>query len=524
MVCSEPTRSFPSYLASSSSSSSVSVGGEGAADPVMVKEELEAAEALADLAHLAMRENSGTESAGNWGVKGKRAKKRVKSESPPTPSSSSPVVPDLLPQDQAVIGPVQWERVSANVEEPVKTELVLTKKITKTEQDAEVTNSTPICTTSYPSFNCTKSRRNLTEEEKEERRIRRILANRESARQTIRRRQALCDDLTKKAADLTLENESLKRKKVLALKQYQSLEETNRLLKFQMAKAKKAEIEETADENMSAYMKIPSSSPTNSPLFLFNRPPFTPVFWPSIIQSSNSIQLQQVPQNPMGIPSNISLSCNVTADSSHEPGNPININGSRTPMYVFPCPWFFPHYENGNVLEPQSSCLEIKQEGAFFNSQGIASSSSRNAVQLENNQSSFPVRLDTEASGTVETKPSTDLTENPAQFPDDRGDQHTGIHHKEEESREMFLPLLNRGGVSSNIKHESELQLDVGANFEKSSTAGHPFSALTEKNSEPIIYPSRKMADAIAAAEARKRRKKLTKLKNLHGRQCRMQC
>ncbi|XP_004303007.1 PREDICTED: uncharacterized protein LOC101299496 isoform X2 [Fragaria vesca subsp. vesca] len=531
MVCSETTRSFPSSSAassSSSSSSSVSVGGGEVADPMMVKEELEAAEALADLAHLAMRENSGAESAGNWGLKGKRAKKRVKSESPPTLSGSNPVpaCPDL-PQDEAVIGPAQCERVCINVvAEPVKTETVMSKRIAKSEQDAELTNSTPICNTSYPSFNCTKSRRNLTEEEKEERRIRRILANRESARQTIRRRQALCEDLTKKAADLTLENESLKMKKELALKQYQSLEETNRLLKVQMSKARKAEVEETLDENMSAYVQIPSSSPTNSPFVLFNRPPFTPVFWPSVIQSSNSIQLQQVPQNPMAIPSNISLPCNGTADSSHELGNPISINGSRTPLYVIPCPWFFPQFEIGNGAQPQSSCPENKQEGAFFNNQGSASSLSRTAAQLDNNQSAFPVRLDVEASGSVEARPRTDLNENPAQFPLDGGDQHTGgFHPKENGPREIFLsPLLNHGGIASTIKNENGLESDFSANAEKSMTACHPFSALPEKNSEPIIYPSRKIADAIAAAEARKRRKKLTKLKNLHGRQCRMQC
>lgn len=532
MVCSETTRSFPSSSAASSSSSasSVTVSAErfscGAADPMMVKEELEAAEALADLAHLAMRESSGAESAGNWGLKGKRAKKRVKSESPPTLSGSNPVpaCPDL-PQDQAVIGPAQCERVCTDVlGEPVKTELVMSKKIAKSEHDAELTKSTPICTTSYPSFSCTKSRRNLTEEEKEERRIRRILANRESARQTIRRRQALCEDLTKKAADLTLENESLKRKKELALKQYQSLEETNRLLKVQMAKAKKTEVEETPDENMSSYV-LPSSSPTNSPLFLFNRPSFTPVFWPSIIQSSNSIQLQQVSQNPMAIPSNISLPSNGTADSSHELGNPININGTRTPLYVFPCPWFFPHFDNGNGLQPQSSCLENKQKGAFFNNQYSASSSSRSVSQLDNHQSAFPVRLDTEASGSMEARPRTDLHETAAQFPLDGGDHYTGFHPKENGSREIFLsPLLNHGRVASTIKHENGLESDYSANTEKSLTASHSFSALPEKNSEPIIYPNRKIADAIAAAEARKRRKKLTKLKNLHGRQCRMQC
>lgn len=74
--------------------------GSGGGVDRMVKEELEAAEALADLAHLAMRESSGAESAGNWGLKRKRAGKRVKSGSPPSqsglnPPDPAPTCPDL---------------------------------------------------------------------------------------------------------------------------------------------------------------------------------------------------------------------------------------------------------------------------------------------------------------------------------------------------------------------------------------------------------------------------------------------
>ena len=90
-----------------------------------------------------------------------------------------------------------------------------TRKMLKAEkEEAKSLNVSPICTTSYPLSGCRRSRRNLTEvmlelvtrrfyylfsiiyisgfllqAEKEERRIRRILANRESARKTIRRRQ-----------------------------------------------------------------------------------------------------------------------------------------------------------------------------------------------------------------------------------------------------------------------------------------------------------------------------------------------
>jgi hypothetical protein len=66
----------------SGSSASTTSSSVSAADR-MVRIELEAAEALADLAHLAVRESGGRE----WGSKGKRARKRVKSESPPGDSA-----------------------------------------------------------------------------------------------------------------------------------------------------------------------------------------------------------------------------------------------------------------------------------------------------------------------------------------------------------------------------------------------------------------------------------------------------
>ena len=45
--------------------------------------------------------------------------------------------------------------------------------------------------------------------EKEARRLRRVQANRESARQTIRRKQVLCEELARKAGELQTQKESL---------------------------------------------------------------------------------------------------------------------------------------------------------------------------------------------------------------------------------------------------------------------------------------------------------------------------
>ncbi|CAN6349013.1 unnamed protein product [Urochloa humidicola] len=78
-----------------------------------------------------------------------------------------------------------------------------------------------------------RPRHTLTEAEKEAKRLRRVLANRESARQTILRRQAIRDELARKVADLSSENETIKKEKDLVMKEYLSLKETNKQLKAQ---------------------------------------------------------------------------------------------------------------------------------------------------------------------------------------------------------------------------------------------------------------------------------------------------
>lgn len=85
---------------SSSSTASLQSSPPESAEDRMVDMELEAAEVLADLAHLAMIENGGgsgaAETATIWGCKVKRVRKRVKTESPPGQAGSAmnPVDPE----------------------------------------------------------------------------------------------------------------------------------------------------------------------------------------------------------------------------------------------------------------------------------------------------------------------------------------------------------------------------------------------------------------------------------------------
>ncbi|XP_023158161.1 bZIP transcription factor 16 [Zea mays] len=78
-----------------------------------------------------------------------------------------------------------------------------------------------------------RPRNALTEAEKEAKRLRRVLANRESARQTILRRQAIRDELARKVADLSSQNENMKKEKDVVMQEYLSLKEANKQLKEQ---------------------------------------------------------------------------------------------------------------------------------------------------------------------------------------------------------------------------------------------------------------------------------------------------
>ncbi|XP_031272113.1 uncharacterized protein LOC116130518 isoform X2 [Pistacia vera] len=486
------------------------ISGAEVSEDRMVDMELEAAEALADLAHLAMRESGGGGTATNWGCRGKRVRKRVKSESlsPPGPSGLN-----LTPIDpvQHCSDPADDQAEPDRERDETTCSNVIIKSI-KAEQDAE---SISMCATRYTSVGGGRSRQNLTEAEKEARRIRRILANRESARQTIRRRQALCEELTRKAADLARENESLKREKELAFKEYESLETINKHLKTMMAKAVKSQVDESPGELKPAHAEMTVSPSANCSLLLYNHHPFSPLGWPSMIQNSHALQSGHGLQNPVIIPSNL-LTPVVRKLDSQDQENPTNVNATGTPFYILPCPWFVPLHDNGNGFhaQPPDSLKNVQDETSRHNGYDVCSSS-QSVTNMENFL--FRAKANNEVSGSTEVRTATDLKNMPVEFPPTGGVQHSGPCPREATSTQA--PLCSVGGTLI-VNHEN-----VHCNSEAiSMKANHIANALSEKKQEAAKHPSTKVVDAVAAAEARKRRKELTKLKSLHGRQCRLHC
>ncbi|KAJ8899602.1 hypothetical protein K2173_018576 [Erythroxylum novogranatense] len=492
-----PSRSCSSATCSSSSSSSLSPSL--AADP-MVRIELEAAEVLADLAHFAMREANVVSSNSKWGCKGKRAKKRVKTESPLSDSAFIPVdaatlrshlVPDETEADQQLC-------------EPSGKNLLLNQTQGETDADIPENSRKKTCL----SFGGGRSRQNLTEAEREERRLRRILANRESARQTIRRRQALCEELARKAADLSRENQNLTKERESALKEFQSLETINQQLKAQMAKLIKPEVEESAGNFMSAYGEMRSSQGMNCPMLLYKHHPFSSLFWPSRMQSLNPAQSRHMHQNEV-IPSSIPFSGKLDSYQQRQEIS-VNENGART-LYLVSSPWFFPEPEHSSRLHSQtSSGLKHLQNGTTVNKQCRDSKSSTTVTFAESGHLSLALKV----KSSTEVGLSNDLSETP-RFPPDGGVQCAGMPTKEIWSR--LMPF--------SVEHDNELQLEhtprSAGVFAKTSKL---ISALKENTQDAFKLHSKKRMDAASAAEARRRRKELTKLKNLHGRQCRMNC
>ncbi|KHN11192.1 hypothetical protein glysoja_043926 [Glycine soja] len=169
---------------------------------------------------------------------------------------------------------------------------------------------------------------------------------------------ALYEELTRKVVTLVAENENLKREKELALKEYESLETTNKNLKTQIAKSINTEVEKTPVEHVPFVVEITPSS-GNGPWFLYNHFLVSQIFWPSILQSSNLVHLQNTSFNSIAIPPNANVSCSSESESHHKQNNLINDNRTQNPFYMFPCPWLFPLPQFGNGQSSPSNSLHI---------------------------------------------------------------------------------------------------------------------------------------------------------------------
>lgn len=276
-------------------------------------------------------------------------------------------------------------------------------------------------------------------------------------------------------------------------------------------------MEEIPGNNRSSHVQMPPL-PTNYPLFLFSRLPY---FWPSVVQPTSPYH--ELP-NVVVVPSSINLPANSNVSvsgSSHVQENFTNACGPRTPLCILPpCSWLLPHHDFRNQQSPQIWFPAGNNlEDIYSKSQNSANTSK--VVCAESRQSSLP--------SAEEENDAPDLNEPPnlneASNPKDHAQNSVGVSvdgfdtNARPQVREVLSPVrLECIESSSAVKQGNRSEDDHGLS---SRTCDDLFD-FAERRHKPEIAPCKKTIDAMAATEARRRRKELTKLKNLYARQCRM--
>ncbi|KAK4757429.1 hypothetical protein SAY87_018730 [Trapa incisa] len=365
-----------------------------------------------DMAHL----SDGGSGGGSIGEVSGRARKRAKNDSRPSLpelnlADSAPSCTDL-PRDcnDLSLQRHKEDRPHSTIYRP------------KLEQCAESFDGSPVCTTDSVPIDegRSRSRGNLSEAEKEAKRLRRVFANRESARRTIRRRQAFRKDLTRKAFELTEENEILKKGLETARREFQNLEKKNKHLKSEIRKALEHEAKTShpkssrTRELKNAWTEMPTSL-LNFP-FLLHSTPFAPCHSPSIVQSPTIIQPYQALPTLLSAPTDAAARA-CKSDQPHQE-TILSITGPRAPIYMPAYPWVFTLSNQKSQCESSRCCISEQD-------MHVSASSSRSAVTSGNCGPvlPFPVKPK-EASGAVNKLLIIDLNEIPMESPEDQPDHY----------------------------------------------------------------------------------------------------
>lgn len=267
----------------------------------------------------------------------------------------------------------------------------------------------------------------------------------------------------------------------------------------------------------------PKHGQTDTPAPLLNIPMllpnalFGPCLWPPIFQSPNTSQPYQVPPTLPFVPQ---ASCN--PDPPHEQ-SVLSISGPRNPVYILPCPLIFTLPNRGHHCESSQSPKPIEGKKPIEDQEGAAASS-KTAVSSSKCEPVLPASVEPKgALSTTRAGLLDDLNEIPVEPSVDRYSQHVGLHCAEaasepkQASSTRVETARREGALCSHPTEEANVMVVA-------SPAGHIDLTGKEHRESVTCTSDKKTAGATAAAEARRRRKELTKLKAMRGRQCHTHC
>lgn len=246
-----------------------------------------------------------------------------------------------------------------------------------------------------------------------------------------------------------------------------------------------AGVGETEEERNSPEAERFDSAIASTPVFVHNQPSIVPCFWPSILPPSDVFPFQCA-SHPHNTSSSQFLMPPGDIPSLHQ-GQDYSMGNQ--PLFVVPVPWLLP------LLTHSSS------GGTHAHHCGKCSCSSK-ANPSDDNMPSSQAYNHMETTGAdSDGRGGTS------------GDQ-CSVRHTPSTMvvPGLFSPVRRR----ETVEHPRSWQVDDSADLRLVSALESMRNGLLRTNQEPIICSPKKAEDVFVATEARKRRKQLMKLKNIH--------
>lgn len=286
------------------------------------------------------------------------------------------------------------------------------------------------------------------------------------------------------------------------------------LFPLQMAKKKQVETKEIQEESTSAQAEKSTSASRTPPVFVCNQPFGLPVFWPPVGPSSDVFRVQCASYDDAAMSSQLPLQLRDMLCSHPAKDNSTSLNKLGAPVFVFPVPWPFPFLSHSSTLNSQPA-LNDRQNENSPSCRCCTRSSSDTPVPADNQQLLPTTKKMPEASRSMQTVSLGNIPGTRFSFPP--GD---GVQQLEPQTKGVINVSAPPSctGQTSSFGRCINAQVDDSSGVKALSSEPERMAQALLDNEKVIIWSSGKSKDNSASTEARRKRKELQKLKNLHCR------
>lgn len=287
-----------------------------------------------------------------------------------------------------------------------------------------------------------------------------------------------------------------------------------------MAKIVKTKAKEIPRESNPNHVECYGSAPSRTAFPSCNQPSAIPLHWLSSIQHLDANLFQSRSIHDFANPSLFPMTHTWRPEIFSGQRDSTVLANPGALLCVMPFPCFLPLNSPTNAIHAVSPHQHDRQNQTYLHDQCTASSSLRNSVRGEDHQPSLSLELKTEACASTPSIPADDDQQAGFGFPPDGGSGNSKGTYR----NKMILmptplscvrPPTSVGAVLNTTAAHNNASTNVEA---IASSARQREKGMSEEYQEPSTDNSKIPVDASTAAEARRRRKELMKLKILQVR------